>query len=30
MALRAAGYNDLERVRSASLERNGDISVIGE
>ena len=30
MALRAAGHNDLERVRSASLERNGDISVIGE
>ena len=30
MALRAACHNDLERVRSASLERNGDISVIGE
>lgn len=30
MALRAAGHNDLDRVRSASLERNGDISVIGE
>jgi len=28
MALRAAGPDDLERVRSASLERNGDISVI--
>lgn len=30
MALRAAGHKDLEHVRSASLERNGDISVIGE
>lgn len=30
MALRASGHTDLERVRSASLERNGDISVISE
>ena len=30
MALRAAGHNDLTSVKSASLERNGDISVIDE
>lgn len=30
MALRAAGHADLASVASASLERNGDISVIGD
>ncbi|MEH6664479.1 MAG: YetF domain-containing protein [Brevundimonas sp.] len=30
MALRAAGHNDLKSIKSASLERNGDISVIDE
>jgi uncharacterized membrane protein YcaP (DUF421 family) len=30
MALRAQGHEDLENVRSVSLERNGDISVISK
>lgn len=29
MALRAAGYDDVSEIRSASLERNGDITIIG-
>ncbi len=29
MALRSSGYGDLGEIRSAALERNGDITIIG-
>ena len=29
LALRASGYDNLDEIKSAALERNGDISIIG-